>query len=464
MGLLDYLNQDDGSSQMGGQGMLVPGSSAPAAPTPGAPPGLLDRLGTAFSGQAPINLQLAQQLGLDPRALQHQTAMAALGRMAQGFLQSGATNQNFGAAVGAGLGAASSGPNPADQAIQQAAAGQKIAYEAQKTAHDKAVQDRADAYSTGIANGTVWLPSELEGLRAAFANEPGMLGKSMIDFYNNAQKDKHDAAAATLAAQRDDARANGQNATALAVASRQASAQLAAAGLPAAKDQQLAQMLVDNPAGTPMGDALRSVKGIIAPAVNDPSAKADATATAKRGADISTQLDKIDANRDSITNMLNGFQTGTYNTGNSAQQQYNSMAPRALRSDATNELDAGTNSLVLSTLASLKNTRGSNMISGIVQKSKIGVDQGDVANIAILNHMLSATDVGRAQLAAEAQHYGKGGTLSSWNALRGASGGPGGAPNPDGSAAGGFVNGHTYKDANGNQAVYNNGQWTPTGQ
>lgn len=413
MGLFDFLNGTPGGMDSTGMGPPAPATN-----------GLLDRLGGAFGGGGDINPALAAQLGLDPAKLKHEAAMQALARLGQGLLAGSTSNvghPTFASALANGLGAAQSGPNPANDSIKQALAGQQIATAKQKEEHDKAVMDRADAFQQSIVDGSVQLPPEMEPMRAMIAQmPPGAVGSLMIDTWNNKQKAAHDESQQQIALDRADALEKRQTAAQAAMQSRALAAQNVLPPIMRAMSPEQQQAYLDTAAGiTPKAGQAT------------PADKAVATQTAKRMTDINGQLDKVDATKQSIDEMIAKIQGGAYDTGNALSRTFNTGAPAALRGSNTNAFDSDSNALVLNTLSTLKGTRGSNMINSIVQREKPSISNSNETNLAILQRMKAAIETSQQDLGTEANHYADGGTIKSWGAERTKGPGATGAP-PDG--------------------------------
>lgn len=377
---------------------------------------LIDYLGQAFGGpaqQGDLQSQMLQQLGADPAAMRRAAGIQALQQFGATMLaNSGPSLQphGFAPALGQGLLAGQQAMGDAQgrsiNSLSQLE-GMKRAQAADAEQQRKTAAAQALQAKMADPDFRAQLPPELHPFADMLQNLPPEQAVSMIEHATstaaaNTRQDKQMAAAND----RQDKQIAAQNTLEDKRLQRSLSAQAAAASrLPP-------ELALLSPAE--QADAVRTRYGLTPKAGSSPDDKAIATQTAKRIGEVDAQTGKMTSLLDQIDALNNGFTTHTYDTGNMLQRGYNSVASQAARSDKANVLDKSTQQLVLDTLSSMKNIRGSNMLTNVIERSKPGVGLSNEANMKVLADMRGPIAKQLADLQAERDHYANGGTIRTW--------------------------------------------------
>lgn len=404
MGLLDFI---------GG------GSTSDPSTDPNAQqqPGFLDRLGGMFGGTQQIDPAMAAQLGIDPQKLQHQLAMQALMRMGAGMAAAGAPHNGhrptIWEAMAGGFGAAQQGGQDQLQSMLRQAFQTKQISVLDEQQKRQAAQNKAnDDLTQALTNGTldpkfVAAMGMDEGtLRKLAAQDPQKFSAMLMNWNSgNAAFDRetakdnaawqrtleHDAMMERNATLRNNAAIAAQNALpkdiALLPPELRQAAVLAKYGIQVGPDGQM----------------------------QPPMSKGELTKRDARVAELQDGITKAQVALDAIDAMKQNIESGTYGKSGMVRS-FETNLPIGLQPAGIQSMTKDTNNLVLAIQAAQASKGNRNSVLGLktLQLGKPDPAGADPANIHGLMGNRQEIQTMLDNMTAESEHYGAGGSPTTW--------------------------------------------------
>ena len=188
----------------------------------------------------------------------------------------------------------------------------------------------------------------------------------------------------------------------------------------------------------------------------------DQAAVDKRVPVLQDQVNKVDTALELAQNLKARMHAGDYGNTGGATGLYNSYAPTAVQTQGAQQLGTDAGNLILAAQGALQGTgsRGSVAQLRILQTSKPNAALDKESNINAIDTITKELQQARSAPAAELEHYGSGGTPTSWAQTSAKQ-----ATSAPATSSGGFKEGQIYTDAKGNKAMYQNAgnSWSNNG-